>query len=40
GNSMEEAKKRRGKGNVLGVVLFARGECPYWIIPVFKLFKE
>jgi hypothetical protein len=26
-----------GYGNILGVVLFARGECPDWIEPVFKM---
>lgn len=38
GNSMEEAKKQCGRENILGIVLFGRGECPDWIIPVFKLF--
>jgi orotate phosphoribosyltransferase len=39
GNSMEECKKTISAigSNIIGVVLFARGTCPEWITPVFKL---
>jgi hypothetical protein len=33
GKSMEEARKE----GAIGVVIFARGECPEWIYPIFQL---
>lgn len=36
GASMEEMRVQIG-GRCQGLVLFARGECPDWIIPIFKL---
>ena len=36
GASMEE-KRQRIRGVVIGVVVFARGECPAWIHPIFKM---
>lgn len=36
GTSMEGMKKRAG-GYCVGVVLFARGKCPWWIIPIFEM---
>lgn len=35
GNSMEE--QRAGRENVQGVVIFARGNCPDWIVPIFQM---
>ncbi len=37
GNSMEEAKSNCVEEYILGVVLFARGKCPDWIVPVFNM---
>ena len=37
GNSMEDAKQVcYDKPEITGVVLFARGECPDWVFPVFQ----
>jgi orotate phosphoribosyltransferase len=36
GRSMEEARKRFGP-NTIGAVIFARGPCPDWIVPLFAL---
>lgn len=36
GKSMEK-EKTRIKGETIGVVLFARGDCPEWVIPVFTM---
>jgi len=36
GNSMEKFRQKI-EGQVIGVVLFARGECPSWIMPVFDM---
>ena len=38
GNSMEHCKKQI-LGNVNGVVIFARGNCPEWIEPIFKFWS-
>jgi len=38
GGSMEDAKKKLGEP-CLGVVIYARGECPYWVYPVFQMWK-
>lgn len=37
GNSMEEAKSQCVEEYIVGVVLFARGKCPDWIVPVFNM---
>ena len=37
GKSMEEARQKFGVGRSKGVVVFARGKCPYWITPMFQL---
>ena len=41
GNSMEAAKNQcvEDVDDIIGVVLFARGKCPSWIIPVFQLWR-
>jgi hypothetical protein len=36
GRSMEK-ERARIKGETIGVVLFARGDCPEWIIPIFTM---
>ncbi len=36
GTSMEEARRQIG-GPSQGVVIFARGNCPSWIKPIFQL---
>lgn len=36
GGSMEEAR-RQVEGPVKGVVVFARGECPDWVEPIFSV---
>lgn len=28
------------KGNSIGVVVFARGRCPYWVWPIFQMIVE
>lgn len=42
GKSMEDIyihlKENHGK-SIIGIVLFARSECPHWITPVFQLDK-
>lgn len=35
GTSMEE--QRNGRSDVIGAVIFARGECPKWVLPLFKM---
>lgn len=42
GGSMERAKVEsaglgRHEKDVIGVVVFARGQCPYWVRPLFKM---
>lgn len=40
GNSMEEAKKRykqQGNKDIIGIVIFARTQCPSWVKPVFQM---
>ena len=39
GASMEAIRKKRGRDSI-GIVLFARGECPNWITPLFRLSSE
>ena len=40
GTSMENKKKKFFKNDLcLGVVLFARGECPEWITPIFQMME-
>jgi len=31
------SKKYTNNNSNKGVVLFARGECPYWVTPIFKM---
>lgn len=39
GNSMEEIRKQyeASEATVQGVVMFARGDCPAWIIPLWRV---
>jgi len=40
GTSMEEEKDvylEQYKNNIIGVVLFVRGKCPNWVIPIFNM---
>ena len=37
GNSFTEYSKKFKGDNLVGIVLFARGKCPYWVIPIFEL---
>lgn len=37
GTSMEEARKKLGWTDAVGVVVFARGKCPDWIKPMFEM---
>jgi orotate phosphoribosyltransferase len=38
GNSMEAVRaKLADQSNVFGVVVFARGECPGWVHPIFRM---
>lgn len=39
GNSMEEMKAKT-KGEVIGAVVFARDECPDWVVPLFGMSAE
>ena len=39
GSSMEEVKKQHSDKDVIGVVIFARGKCPDWIIPLFQMHR-
>ncbi len=43
GGSMEEMKKYYRictSASIQGVVLFARGECPDWITPIFQMMED
>ncbi len=42
GRSMEEARQKLDtvNGPVLGLVIFARGPCPDWVVPLFSLSPE
>lgn len=35
GDSMEE--QRNGRSDVIGAVIFARGQCPSWVLPLFRM---
>lgn len=41
GGSMELARKNTIKQhdlqNIIGAVIFARSECPYWVYPIFRM---
>ena len=37
GESMEAAKHHTGWHDAVGVVIFARGPCPRWILPIFSM---
>ena len=47
GKSMEDYKQildinrimGTGVNKIVGIVLFARGECPSWVQPIFKMWK-
>ena len=41
GNSMEEVRNKyvEDVDNIMGVVLFARSQCPSWVIPLFQMSK-
>ena len=42
GASMEEMREtylEQYKNNIVGIVLFARGKCPYWVTPIFSMNK-
>lgn len=30
-------KQRLPKNEVIGICVFARGKCPYWVVPLFKM---
>ena len=34
---MEAAKRHTGWHDAVGVVIFARGRCPRWILPIFSM---
>jgi len=36
GNSMTEMREKVG-GYCIGIVLFARGKCPWWVCPIFEM---
>ncbi len=38
GGSMEEMRKKV-EGKSVGVVIFARGKCPSWIMPMFQMME-
>lgn len=43
GNSMERIKKHvicDKISDIIGVVIFARGECPDWITPIFQMWEN
>lgn len=37
GDSMERVRRVRSEAIVQGAVIFARGECPDWITPLFQM---
>ncbi len=37
GGSMEAARERTGWHDAVGIVLFARGPCPAWVLPLFSM---
>ena len=37
GNSMNEFVEINNIKNPIGVVIFARGKCPDWVIPIFQM---
>ena len=37
GNSMELFKLEVAPEHVQGVVIFARGKCPFWVTPIFQM---
>ena len=38
GTSMEKMKKKYPDDIIVGIVLFARAECPKWVQPLFRLY--
>ena len=37
GGTMETAKRDLGWHDAVGVVIFARGSCPRWVLPIFSM---
>lgn len=37
GASMEAARVKKGWHDAVGVVIFARGPCPNWVLPIFSM---
>jgi hypothetical protein len=37
GRSMDKVSATESNGAAMGVVIFARGPCPYWIKPIFSM---
>ncbi len=37
GGSMEAARVKTGWHDAVGVVIFARGPCPDWVLPIFSM---
>ena len=37
GMSMEEMRRKCARDDVIGLVAFARGLCPDWVIPIFQM---
>jgi len=40
GKSMRGYRDKYIKYSVIGTVLFARGKCPDWVIPLFQMWRE
>lgn len=40
GNSIHETRFDLKWNNAMGVVIFARGPCPDWVIPIFQMWSE
>ena len=40
GKSMEEMKKRHGGLDTIGIVIFARNPCPYWVKSIFQMWDN
>lgn len=37
GGSMEAARRDAGWHDAIGVVIFSRGPCPRWVLPIFSM---
>ena len=40
GKSIEDYKEKLKFPNTTGVVIFARGECPSWVFPMFQMWTK